>query len=58
MYHTFYGEKGNGAVIVGEVSDVNDDVEDNCFLEPLGRFPTIEEDEKPIHLLCNEYPPV
>jgi D-lyxose ketol-isomerase len=56
MYHTFYGEKGKRAVIVGEVSDVNDDANDNRFLKPLGRFPTIEEDEEPIHLLCTEYP--
>ena len=56
VYHTFSGEKGKGPVIVGEVSDVNDDVQDNRFLESLGRFPTIEEDEKPVHLLCNEYP--
>jgi len=57
VYHAFYGEKGKGAVIVGEVSDVNDDVKDNRFLEPLGRFPSIEEDEKPVHFLCTEYPP-
>ncbi len=56
IYHTFYGERGKGTVIVGEVSDVNDDAKDNCFLKPAGRFPMIEEDEKPIHLLCMEYP--
>ena len=26
------------------------------FYEPLGRFPTIEEDEAPYRLLCTEYP--
>lgn len=57
LYHKFWGQKGKGPVLVGEVSMVNDDKRDNCFLEPLGRFPTIEEDEPPIHLLCNEYPP-
>lgn len=56
VYHAFYGEKGKGLVVVGEVSDVNDDVNDNRFLERLGRYPAIEEDEKPIHLLCTEYP--
>jgi hypothetical protein len=56
IYHTFYGAAGRGAVIVGEVSAVNDDVNDNCFLEPVGRFPRIEEDESPLHWLCNEYP--
>jgi D-lyxose ketol-isomerase len=58
IYHTFYGEQGKGTVIVGEVSDVNDDARDNRFLKPAGRFPKIEEDEKPIHLLCTEYPDV
>lgn len=55
IYHTFSGSTGKGAVIVGEVSAVNDDVNDNRFLEPLGRFPAIEEDEAPMYLLCNEY---
>ena len=41
----------------GEVSMCNDDNCDNRFYEPLGRFPTIEEDEPPYRLLCNEYPP-
>ena len=39
----------------GEVSLVNDDNTDNCFTEPLGRFPTVEEDETPSHLLVNDY---
>lgn len=55
VYHRFYGEKGKGTVVVGEVSDVNDDDNDNRFLTPLKRFPAIIEDEKPVHLLCNEY---
>ena len=56
VYHRFYGEKGSGTVIVGEVSDVNDDENDNRFATPLKRFPKIEEDAPPIHYLCNEYP--
>ena len=56
VYHTFYGEPGKGTVIVGEVSDVNDDTSDNCFYDNLGRFPEIIEDEPPIHYLCTEYP--
>ena len=55
MYHRFYGEKGRGKVLVGEVSAVNDDTADNRFLEAPGRFPEIEEDEKPLHLLVNDY---
>ena len=57
VYHMFYGESGSGTVLVGEVSDVNDDDGDNCFLHPLKRFPRIIEDEPPLHYLCNEYPP-
>lgn len=56
MYHTFYGNPGKGTVIVGEVSDVNDDANDNCFYHDLGRFPRIVEDEAPRHYLCTEYP--
>lgn len=56
VYHRFYGEEGKGIVIVGEVSDVNDDENDNRFLIPLKRFPEIFEDEAPLHYLCNEYP--
>lgn len=55
MYHRFYGEAGKGKVLVGEVSMVNDDTADNCFYEPVGRFPSIEEDEQPLHLLVADY---
>ena len=54
-YYHGYFVRGN--VLVGEVSMCNDDANDNCFYEPVGRFPEIEEDEKPYRLLCNEYPP-
>lgn len=55
LYHRFYGEAGAGRVLVGEVSQVNDDATDNRFLEPVGRFPEIEEDEEPVHLLISDY---
>ena len=51
-YHKFWGQ---GRVLVGEVSLVNDDQQDNRFYEPIGRFPEIEEDVPPLHLLCNDY---
>lgn len=53
LYHKFWGE--GERVLVGEVSMVNDDHTDNCFLEPLGRFPAIEEDEPPLYLLVGDY---
>jgi len=56
LCHQFYGQEGAGLVLVGEVSRVNDDEKDNRFLEPIGRFPQIEEDEPPLYYLCNEYP--
>jgi len=52
-YHKFWGQ---GRVLVGEVSLVNDDQKDNRFYEPTGRFPEIEEDVPPLYLLCNDYP--
>ncbi len=57
LYHDFEVEKGTGAVLLGEVSQVNDDAHDNRFNPPVGRFPAIEEDEPPYRLLCTEYPP-
>lgn len=58
LYHRFWGEKGKGTVLVGEVSMCNDDQADNHFYDPVGRFPRIEEDEEPLYFLCNEYPEV
>ena len=58
LYHDFSVEEGTGAVLLGEVSQCNDDLNDNRFNPPVGRFPQIEEDEPPYRLLCNEYPPV
>jgi D-lyxose ketol-isomerase len=52
-YHAFWGV--GQRVLVGEVSMVNDDNTDNRFYDPIGRFPTIEEDEAPWHLLVNDY---
>ncbi len=57
LYHDFRVEEGTGAVLIGEVSQCNDDNTDNRFHEEMGRFPKIEEDEAPYRLLCNEYPP-
>jgi hypothetical protein len=53
LYHEFWGAESR--VLVGEVSLVNDDRTDNRFYEPVGRFPEIEEDEPPLHLLVPDY---
>lgn len=55
VYHAFWGEAGKGRVLVGEVSTVNDDRTDNIFVQSNPRFPSIEEDEAPAHLLVNDY---
>lgn len=55
-YHAIRIEPGTKEALLGEVSMCNDDNTDNCFVEDLGRFPEIEEDEPPYRLLCNEYP--
>lgn len=56
LFHRFWGEPGKGTVLVVEVSMCNDDNIDNNFYDKVGRFPQIEEDEAPLHYLCNEYP--
>jgi D-lyxose ketol-isomerase len=53
VYHRFYAQLSR--CLVGEVSMVNDDAADNRFLDPMGRFPAIEEDEAPRHLLVSDY---
>lgn len=57
LYHEFIIPKnGKGPALIGEVSMCNDDNTDNRFLNFLGRFPKIEEDEPAYRVLCNEYP--
>ncbi|SFI88238.1 D-lyxose/D-mannose family sugar isomerase [Celeribacter neptunius] len=52
-WHAFWGE--GGKVLIGEVSNVNDDRTDNIFRDPIGRFSSIDEDEAPLHLLVSDY---
>lgn len=54
LYHSFWAE--GEAVLVGEVSNVNDDHLDNRFLQAVGRFPQIEEDVPPYRWLVGDYP--
>ena len=42
-------------MLIGEVSTVNDDLTDNIFRDPIGRFSTVEENEQPLHLLVSDY---
>ncbi|MDR2312559.1 MAG: D-lyxose/D-mannose family sugar isomerase [Brucellaceae bacterium] len=52
-WHAFWGEGGD--VLIGEVSTVNDDLTDNIFREPIGRFSDVEDDVTPVHLLVSDY---
>jgi D-lyxose ketol-isomerase len=56
LVHRFYGEPGTGTVLVGEVSQVNNDLADNYFIDRIGRFSRIEEDEPPLYPLWREIP--
>lgn len=53
-WHAFWAKGGD--VLIGEVSTVNNDLTDNIFAEPIGRFAEIEEDEPPLYLLVSDYP--
>jgi D-lyxose ketol-isomerase len=53
VWHAFWGEGAD--VLIGEVSTVNDDLTDNIFEKPIGRFSSIVEDEQPLHLLVSDY---
>ncbi len=52
IWHAFWGE---GDVLIGEVSTVNDDRSDNIFEADIGRFANVDEDEAPVHLLVSDY---
>jgi D-lyxose ketol-isomerase len=53
IFHKFWCD--DTRLLLGEVSMVNDDHADNFFFEPMGRFPAVEEDEEPLHLLVGDY---
>jgi D-lyxose ketol-isomerase len=58
IIHEFWSEEGTGMTLSGEIGTICDDINDNVFLGPCKRFCQIEEDEPPLHYLCNEYPAV
>lgn len=53
IWHAFWAEGAD--VLIGEVSTVNDDRTDNVFRDRIGRFPKVEEDVAPRHLLVSDY---
>ncbi|MEG0630699.1 MAG: D-lyxose/D-mannose family sugar isomerase [Christensenellaceae bacterium] len=54
-YHSFWGAAGAEDAVIGEVSSINDDNDDNCFAEKVNRFSKVDEDEAILCPLCNEY---
>jgi D-lyxose ketol-isomerase len=54
-YHQFWAEGGEGEVLSEEISSVCNDHTDNVFWPEGERFPAINEDDTPLHLLCGEY---
>lgn len=55
MFHRFYAKNGEGVLVVGEVSRVNDDNCDNVFAVTRDRFCGIDEDAPRKYVLVNEY---
>ena len=53
IWHAFWGEGDD--VLIGEVSTVNDDKNDNEFEMPIGRFADVTEDEQPERWLVSDY---
>ena len=55
QFHRFWTEPGTGRVLLGEVSTVADEEEDNNFIYHGDRIPGIEEDARPRYLLFADY---
>src|SRR4030042_4289671 len=53
--HQYWAKKGKGPVLSIEVSSLNDDMNDNFWLESAIRFPEIVEDEPAKYLLVSDY---
>lgn len=53
VWHAFWAEGQD--CLIGEVSTVNDDNNDNIFREKIGRFSSIEEDTTADRLLVSDY---
>ena len=55
LFHKFWAKEKHGDVLIGEISRINDDKDDNFYYDKVGRFPAIEEDEEPLYLLVSDY---
>ncbi|ARE40813.1 ATP synthase delta chain [Rhodovulum sp. P5] len=53
VWHAFWAEGGD--CLIAEVSTVNDDLTDNVFADPIGRFSNVTEDVAPLRLLVSDY---
>jgi D-lyxose ketol-isomerase len=55
MCHQFFGHPNDRTVLAGEISSLNDDATDNCFLGRNVALPPVEEDEPRKFLLNSDY---
>ena len=55
LFHAFWSCKDSGETLIGEVSSINDDRNDNVFFDTIQRFGDVDEDEPIVYPLCNEY---
>ncbi|MGV6847851.1 MAG: D-lyxose/D-mannose family sugar isomerase [Marinibacterium sp.] len=53
VWHAFWAERE--PCLICEVSTVNDDETDNVFVDPIGRFPSVDEDCPPYRWLVSDY---
>ena len=54
-FHQFWCQENTKHTISMEISSVNNDLNDNFWLEEIQRYPTIIEDQPKKYLLCYEY---
>jgi len=58
LCHQFSGSRLAARIVAGEISSLNDDAVDNCFLGMNATRTPLIEDQAPAYLLFNEYPAV
>jgi hypothetical protein len=55
LSHEFFSDPTGVGSLIGEVSTFNDDLGDNIFIDPVARFPKIQEDQPIKYYLVSDY---
>jgi hypothetical protein len=55
LSHEFFSDPTGDGSLVGEVSTFNDDLSDNVFIDPVARFPKVQEDQPIKYYLVSDY---